>query len=65
MTEHPPEPDWKDYVPMGGRDWSHAILETTCPNCHLGVGALIRDDDDPWKNVDCPICGHEWTERTA
>lgn len=61
------EPHWKQYVEpqLGGRDWSHAILETQCPRCHLNVGALIRDDDDPHKTVVCPICDTEWVERTA
>lgn len=65
------ERDWKEYAEqrMGheGRDWGHAILETECPSCGRRVGALIRDDDDRWKNVVCPrdVCGHVWTEEVA
>lgn len=43
---------------------SGALLETQCPGCTLNTGALVADDDGPWKTLICPGCRHEWTEET-
>lgn len=60
------DPHWKEYAEPEGRDLSGALLETDCPGCGRHVGALIIDGPDPvFVDVECPRCGHGWTERTA
>ena len=61
----PWEAGWKAYIEdrLGRPDMGHAILETRCPDCEKPVGALIRGDGEPWLNVTCPLCEHNWTEH--
>lgn len=41
-----------------------ALLHTQCPNCTLNTGAVVMDDDDRWKTLQCPACDWQWTEET-